>query len=183
MAVSALIVAVVGFWEDQVLELTRGIDALLADDASIDSGGLLASSGQAGLSAADSSPDTAISSLPIFAPADWTGPAAGAAGEATASVARDHMARAAADEQLVAALTAVQAATAHARGRLRTIRAAIDDGVRARHASMDTPAGQMEMAQFLQDKAGELLAVIRQARHDAGLQLATLTAKSVAYNA
>lgn len=170
-----------GFWKDEVLELNRGIDALLGEDAALMYSGH--TEPPAGQSTAHPDVDSATPSPDAFAPADWSGPAAQAAGEATADVARKHAARAGADQELAAALTEARAAAAHARERLRTIRADIDDGVRARQPSMDAAGGQMQMAQFLHDKAGEILAVIRQARQDSTLHAAKLAATTVTYNA
>ncbi|MGO9100375.1 MAG: DUF4226 domain-containing protein [Mycobacterium sp.] len=170
-----------GFWEDQVLELNRGIDALLGEDATLMYSGH--TEPPAGQWTAPPAVDSPTPSPDVFAPVDWSGPAAQAAGEATASAARGHAVRAGADQEVAAALTKARAAAEHARGRLRTIRADIDDGVRARQPSMDAAGGQMQMAQFLHDKAGEILAVIRQAQQDSTLHAARLAATTVTYNA
>lgn len=166
-----------GFWEVQVLELTRGIDVLLGEDAA------LTHTGSAEPASQWTTPtvDFPIPSPDVFAPADWSGPTAEAAGEATASAARAHAARAGADQELATALTEIRTAAEHAHERLRTIRADIDEGVRARQPSMDAVGGQMQMAQFLHGKAGEILAAIRQTQQDSASHTAKLAATIETY--
>lgn len=161
------------FWEAQLLELLRGIDALLADAVSAAPDEAL---GRGGLSGAG-----APRLLTGMAIPDWRGSGAGAAAAMSADLAAVHARRAAADERVAAALEGAHAAAQTACARLRALRAELEEGVAARRPTLDAVGAQMEMAQFLHGKAGELLAVIRQAQHESMGRGSALSAATTTY--
>lgn len=157
-----------GFWEDQVLELIGSIDTLLQHypPQSPDPTPPLSTPGPA-------HPDPA-------AFADWSGPAAAAVKQITDEASSLHAARLAADQQLAAAITDAHALSGRIASQLRTLRAQIPAGVQARLPSLDAPGGQIELARFLDGKAGELRALIRQTQEESSGHAANIAAQVTA---
>ncbi|MDP7732890.1 DUF4226 domain-containing protein [Mycobacterium sp. TY813] len=159
-----------GFWEHQVLELTRSIDALLQETAAPSPASLSAQPWRSG--------DTVV---PVEL-GGWSGPGAQAATQLSDEITHLNASRAAADQHLEHVLRGGHEASQHLQTRLRGLRSEILDGVHARAHSLDAPGGQIEMAHFLNGKAGALLAVIRQADEHAATHSAALGAHTAAYN-
>ena len=79
-----------------------------------------------------------------------------------------------ANQGLGGAVNDIAAAARHSNERLRDIQAEIEAGVRALEPTMDTPAGQQQMAAFLTGKATVAQAVIDAAQEASASQAASL---------
>lgn len=168
MPLSGVSSRIVGFWEEQVLELIGSIDTLLQHYPPQSPGPTppLSTPGPA-------HPDPA-------AFAEWSGPAAAAVKHITDEAFSQHAACLAADQHLAAAVAEAHALSGRVATQLRTLRAEIPVGVRARLPSLDAPGGRIEMARFLDGKAGELRTLIRQTQEQSTDHAANIAALNTA---
>lgn len=65
--------------------------------------------------------------------------------------------------------------------KLRTVRAQLQDGVRALAPGLKSASGQEQMAEFVHGKASEVLAIARQAQQSAQSSAASLDAAAGGY--
>jgi hypothetical protein len=114
-------------------------------------------------------------------PAAFSGDGADAAKAADAAIRRDWAARRDTDGQLGEALSRTHAAEADSRQRLRDLDRQIRAGVAALQPTMDTVAGQQQMAEFLLAKTGEVKAVVTEATATARSQGAIVGALGQRY--
>ncbi|MGV7254595.1 DUF4226 domain-containing protein [Mycobacterium kansasii] len=112
----------------------------------------------------------------------WTGKAADAAKAAEESLRQNRSALHETDRGLGESMVQTQDAAENANRRLRDIREEIDAGVRALQPTLDTPAGQQQMAAFLTAKANDARAVIVAAQQTATAQATALAGVRTRYD-
>jgi hypothetical protein len=98
---------------------------------------------------------------------DQQGAAAAAATDTDARLRAAHDKRVATDDAVLRMMDQAHTSAQQAQMRLRTVRAQLQDGVRALAPGLRSASGQEQMADFVHGKATEVLDIVRQARQSA----------------
>lgn len=109
------------------------------------------------------------------------GAAAEAAKRLDEALARNHSAINDADDQLADAVLKASSSSAEGHQRLQRLQQEIIDEIDKLGSSLDTPAGQQQLAEFLQGKTGDILNVLKNAGLDSDSQARVLDGLSARY--
>lgn len=112
---------------------------------------------------------------------DQRGAAATAATEADDRLRAAHDKRVRADDAVLRTVTQAHTSAQEAHMKLRTVRAQLQDGVRALAPGLKSASGQEQMAEFVHGKASEVLTIARQAQQSAQASAASLDAAAGGY--
>lgn len=114
---------------------------------------------------------------------DISGAAADAVKRLDAALARNRNALNAADDQLADAILRAKTKSDEGKATLQGLQQSIIDRVKELGPTLDTPAGQRELAEFLQGKNAEILNVVKNAGLDSGSQAQILDGLAARYTA
>ena len=138
-------------------------------------------------SSAGSSPGSPPTPLPTDTatgpPDGMTGAAADAVKQIDAALAKNRSAINDADQQLSDAILKASTASAEGKRQLQALQQQIIDQVTKLGTTLDTPAGQQELAEFLQGKTADIISVLKNAGLDSQSQAAVLDALAGRYAA
>lgn len=135
--------------------------------------------------AAPPPPGTPGQTIPANAPTggDLTGAAADAAKRLDAALEKNRSAINEADEKLADAILQANSLSEQGKARLRGLQQSIIDEVKKLGPTLDTPAGQQQLADFLQGKTSEILDVLKNAGLDSASHGAVLDGLTARYEA
>ena len=119
------------------------------------------------------------------APADdgFSGKAAEASQLVDDALAKNKTALSEADEELVDAVLGAKTGSDEGKAQLKTLQTALIDQIHKLGPTLDTPAGQQQLNDFLQGKTQEILGVVKSAGMDAESKAGVLDALSQRYEA
>lgn len=119
------------------------------------------------------------------APADdgFSGRAAEASQRVDDALAKNTTALAEADEELVDAVLGAKTGSDEGRAQLQALQAALVDQIHKLGPTLDTPAGQQQLNDFLQSKTQEILGIVKSSGMDAESKAGVLDALSLRYDA
>ncbi len=117
-------------------------------------------------------------------PADGlSGQAADAARRLDAALAKNRNALNTADDELADAVLRAQTTSQDGKAKLQSLQQSIIDEVKKLGPTLDTPAGQRQLAEFLQGKTAEILNVVKNADLDSQSQASILDGLAARYEA
>ena len=148
----------------------------------VDPPGSAAVTQQAGL---DGAPPAAPGQAPAPAPVDdgFSGKAAEASKRVDDALAKNQTALAEADEELVDAVLGAKTGSDEGKAQLKTLQTALVDQIHKLGPTLDTPAGQQQLNDFLQGKTQEILGIVKSSGMDAASKAEVLDALAQRYDA
>lgn len=120
---------------------------------------------------------------PSSAPPGMSGSAVDAAKKLDDALAKNHSAINDADDELADAVLKATSSSDEGRKRLHGLQQQIIDEVNKLDSTLDTASGQQQLAQFLQDKTGDILDVLKNGSLDADSQAKVLDGLTARYQA
>ena len=120
---------------------------------------------------------------PASAPPGMSGPGVDAAKKLDDALAKNHSAINDADDELADAVLKATSSSDEGRKRLQGLQQQIIDEVNKLDSTLDTTPGQQQLAQFLQDKTGDILDVLKNGSLDADSQAKVLDGLTARYQA
>ena len=130
-------------------------------------------------------PPATPSQTPAPAPADdgFSGQAAAASQRVDDALAKNTTALAEADEDLVDAVLGAKTGSDEGKAQLQALQSALVDQIHKLGPTLDTPAGQQQLNDYLQGKTQEILGVVKSSGMDAESKAEVLGALSLRYDA
>ncbi|MGH3968394.1 MAG: DUF4226 domain-containing protein, partial [Mycobacterium sp.] len=120
---------------------------------------------------------------PAGAPPEMSGSAADAAKRLDDALAKNHSALNDADDQLADAVLKATSSSDEGRQRLQSLQQDIIEQVNRLDSTLDTAPGQQQLAEFLQNKTGDILDVLKNASLDSDSQAQVLGGLAARYQA
>ncbi|MCV7372104.1 DUF4226 domain-containing protein [Mycolicibacterium arabiense] len=129
-------------------------------------------------------PSATPGQTPASAPTDdgFSGRAADASQRVDDALAKNKTALAEADEELVDAVLGAKTGSEEGKAQLQALQSALVDQIHKLGPSLDTPAGQQQLNDFLQGKAQEILGIVKSSGMDAESKAEVLDALSQRYD-
>ena len=133
----------------------------------------------------DGAPPAAPGQTPAPAPADdgFSGKAAEASQRVDDALAKNQTALAEADEELVDAVLGAKTGSDEGKAQLQALQTALVDQIHKLGPTLDTPAGQQQLNDFLQGKTQEILGIVKSSGMDAESKAEVLDALAQRYDA
>lgn len=130
-------------------------------------------------------PPAAPGQTPATAPADdsFSGKAAEASQRVDDALAKNQTALAEADEELVDAVLGAKTGSDEGKAQLQALQSALVDQIHKLGPTLDTPAGQQQLNDFLQGKTQEILGIVKSSGMDAESKAEVLEALAQRYDA
>lgn len=128
-------------------------------------------------------PAPSPSTVPSSVPPGMSGSAVDAAKRLDDALAKNHSAINDADDELADAVLKATSSSDEGRKRLQGLQQEIIDQVNKLDSTLDTAAGQQQLATFLQDKTGDILDVLKNGSLDADSQAKVLDGLTARYQA
>ncbi len=123
---------------------------------------------------------------PGHSPADdagFSGPAADAAKTVDDALAKNKTALAEADEELIDAVLGAKTGSDEGKAQLKALQSSLVDQIHKLGPTLDTPAGQQQLNDFLQGKTQEILGIVKSSGMDAQSKAEVLDALAQRYEA
>lgn len=139
--------------------------------------------GPAGVPGSQPAPGAPAPGAPAPAAPDISGAAADAATRLDSALAKIRNALNAADDELADAVLRAKATSEAGKAKLQELQQSIIDEVKKLGDTLDTPAGQQQLADFLKNKTAQILLVVKNANLDAQSQAAILDGLTHRYDA
>lgn len=131
----------------------------------------------------DAPPAAPGRALPAPADDGFSGRAAEASQRVDDALAKNTTALAEADEELVDAVLGAKTGSDEGKAQLQALQAALVDQIHKLGTTLDTPAGQQQLNDFLQSKTQEILGIVKSSGMDAESKAEVLDALSQRYDA
>lgn len=133
----------------------------------------------------DGAPPAAPGQSPAPAPADdsFSGKAAEASKRVDEALAKNQTALAEADEELVDAVLGAKTGSDEGKAQLQALQTALVDQIHKLGPTLDTPAGQQQLNDYLQGKTQEILGIVKSSGMDAESKTEVLDALAQRYDA